>query len=46
MVTKSKKMQTKAQEQVKEGRLLVESGSNFIRNSQRLRMNVPLLPAT
>ena len=44
MVAKSKKLQTKAQEQVSEGRQLVEKGAGFIRNSQRLRLNVPLLP--
>ena len=45
MVTKSKTMQTKAQAQIQEGHQLIETGSNFIRNSQRMRMNVPLLPA-
>lgn len=45
MVAKSRKMQAKAQEQVREGRQFIEAGSNFIRNSQRLRMNVPLLDA-
>ena len=45
MITRSKTMQTKAQEQIREGRELVETGSNFIRNSQRLRMNVPLIDA-
>ena len=45
MVTKSKKMQSEAQDIIKEGRQLVELGSNFIRNSQRMRLNVPLLDA-
>ena len=45
MVAKSKEMQTDAQAYVKEGRELVESGSNFIRNSQRMRLEIPLLPA-
>lgn len=44
MVSKSKKLQTKAQEQISEGRRLVEKGAGFIRNSQRIRLNVPLLP--
>ena len=45
MVAKSKTMQDKAQAQIREGRELVETGSTFIRNSQRLRLNVPLLDA-
>lgn len=43
MVEKSKQRQTEAQAYIKEGREAVELGSNFIRNSQRLRLSIPLL---
>lgn len=46
MITKSKKLQTEAQAMIKEGRELVETGSNFIRNSQRMRLELPLLTET
>jgi hypothetical protein len=45
MVAKSKTIQSEAQALIKEGRELVEVGSNFIRNSQRMRLNIPLLDA-
>lgn len=46
MVTKSVKLQSEAQAMLKEGRELVETGSNFIRNSQRMRLQLPLLTET
>ena len=46
IVTKSVKLQSEAQAMLKEGRELVETGSNFIRNSQRMRLQLPLLTET
>lgn len=44
-MAKSKTMQIKAHDQIKEGRELVENGSSFIRNSQQLKMNSTLTVA-
>tara|TARA_R110001599_G_scaffold31766_3_gene105477 strand:- start:378 stop:899 length:522 start_codon:yes stop_codon:yes gene_type:complete len=43
LLNKSRKKQAEGQEQIAEGRKLVERGSNFIRNSQRMRLDQPLL---
>ncbi|MDT0581527.1 hypothetical protein [Brumicola blandensis] len=45
LVAKSKANQTKAQQKIKEGREIAEIGANFIRNSQRMKLNLPLLDA-
>ncbi|MDU0355208.1 hypothetical protein RS130_16040 [Paraglaciecola aquimarina] len=45
LIAKSKVSQTKAQQKVKEGRQIAETGANFIRNSQRMKLNLPLLEA-
>lgn len=44
LVAKGNKRINAAQDEIREGRALMESGSTMMRNSQRLRMNEGLLP--
>lgn len=43
MIADSVKDKAKGEQQILDGRKLVEQGSNFIRNSQRMRLEQPLL---
>lgn len=46
LIEKSKDRQKDALERIKEGQRLIEQGSTFIRNSQRIKLNAPLIGET
>ena len=43
LIEKSKDRQVEAFECIKEGQQLIEQGSKFIRNSQRIKLNAPII---